>query len=98
MSAGCGRDHRLREGSDWDTACGGLVFHGNLAQDAQMGSELDIPPHFYAPLIDTTVRIVTWNVWGLYAHWEKREAAIAATLAKAGPDVGCLDRIVVQRL
>jgi endonuclease/exonuclease/phosphatase family metal-dependent hydrolase len=66
---------------------GGLVFHGNLAQDAQMGSELDIPPHFYGPLIDTTVRIVTWNVWGLYGPWEQREAAIAATLAKAGPDV-----------
>ena len=42
---------------------------------------------FYGPLIDTTVRIVTWNVWGLYGPWEQREAAIAAILAKAGPDV-----------
>ena len=73
MSADSGSWPLLREATDWDTACGGLVFHGNLAQDAQMGSELDIPPHFYGPLIDTTVRIVTWNVWGLYGPWEQRD-------------------------
>lgn len=47
----------------------------------------DIPPHFYGPLIETTVRIVTWNVWGLYGPWQQREAAIITTLANARPDI-----------
>src|SRR5205807_2210813 len=25
----------------------------------------DIPPRSYGPLIETTLRIITWNVWGL---------------------------------
>jgi endonuclease/exonuclease/phosphatase family metal-dependent hydrolase len=47
----------------------------------------DIPPHFYGPLIETTVQVVTWNVWGRYGPWEDREAAIIATLGEAGPDI-----------
>lgn len=47
----------------------------------------DIPPHFYGQLIETTVRAVAWNVWGLYGPWEAREAAIITTLAKARPDI-----------
>jgi hypothetical protein len=30
----------------------------------------DIPPRSYGPLIETTIRIVTWNVWGLYGPWQ----------------------------
>jgi endonuclease/exonuclease/phosphatase family metal-dependent hydrolase len=30
---------------------------------------------------------VTWNVWGLYGPWQEREAAIAATLHDAHPDI-----------
>lgn len=52
-----------------------------------MTSNKDIPPHFYGPLIETTVRLVTWNVWGLYGPWQQREAAIIATLANARPDI-----------
>jgi hypothetical protein len=40
----------------------------------------DIPPRSYGPLIETTVRVITWNVWGLYGPWQDREAAITATL------------------
>lgn len=47
----------------------------------------DVPPRSYGPLIDTTVRIVTWNVWGLYGPWPEREAAIIATLREVDPDV-----------
>ncbi|MBT2532964.1 endonuclease/exonuclease/phosphatase family protein [Arthrobacter sp. ISL-48] len=52
-----------------------------------MARDLDIPPHSYGPLIETTARIVTWNVWGLYGPWREREAAIATTLAGAAPDI-----------
>src|SRR5947207_14854237 len=47
----------------------------------------DIPPRSYGPLIETTVRIITWNVWGLYGPWREREAAVAATLRDARPDI-----------
>jgi endonuclease/exonuclease/phosphatase family metal-dependent hydrolase len=46
-----------------------------------------IPPDSYGPLIETTVRIVTWNVWGRYGPWREREAAIAAVLRDARPDI-----------
>lgn len=47
----------------------------------------DIPPRSYDSLIETTVRVITWNVWGLYAPWQEREAAIVATLRDADPDI-----------
>jgi len=47
----------------------------------------DIPPRSYGPLIDTSLRVITWNVWGLYGPWREREAAIAATLRNARPDI-----------
>jgi endonuclease/exonuclease/phosphatase family metal-dependent hydrolase len=47
----------------------------------------DIPPRSYGPLIETTVRIVTWNVWGLSGPWPEREAAIVAALHDACPDI-----------
>ena len=52
-----------------------------------MANDLDIPPQFYGTLLDTTVRVVTWNVWGLYGPWEQRERAIAQTLRGAEPDI-----------
>lgn len=52
-----------------------------------MVPELDIPPRFYGPLLETTVRIVTWNVWGRYGPWQEREAAVVATLTDARPDI-----------
>jgi endonuclease/exonuclease/phosphatase family metal-dependent hydrolase len=47
----------------------------------------DIPPRSYGSLIETTLRIITWNVWGLYGPWQDREAAIIATLQGARPDI-----------
>jgi endonuclease/exonuclease/phosphatase family metal-dependent hydrolase len=47
----------------------------------------DIPPRSYGQLIETTVRIITWNVWGRYGPWREREAAIIATLRDSSPDI-----------
>jgi endonuclease/exonuclease/phosphatase family metal-dependent hydrolase len=41
----------------------------------------------YGPLLETRLRLVTWNVWARYGPWERRQEAIAATLSAAGPDV-----------
>src|ERR1051326_1639981 len=46
-----------------------------------------IPPGSYGPLIETTLRVVTWNVWGRYGPWRDREAGIVATLRDARPDI-----------
>jgi endonuclease/exonuclease/phosphatase family metal-dependent hydrolase len=44
----------------------------------------------YGPVTETTMRIVTWNVWGRYGRWRERQAGIEDTLAAAAPDIVCL--------
>jgi endonuclease/exonuclease/phosphatase family metal-dependent hydrolase len=44
----------------------------------------------YGPVVETTMRIATWNVWGRYGSWQERQAGIEDALAAAAPDVVCL--------
>ena len=44
----------------------------------------------YGPLVETTMRVVTWNVWGRYGRWADRQDALEAVLSEACPDVVCL--------
>jgi endonuclease/exonuclease/phosphatase family metal-dependent hydrolase len=44
----------------------------------------------YGPLVDTTLRIATWNVWATYGPWQQRQPAIHAVLQAAAPDVVAL--------
>jgi endonuclease/exonuclease/phosphatase family metal-dependent hydrolase len=44
----------------------------------------------YGPVIETTCRLVTWNVWGRYGDWSTRLKSIIAELRAAAPDVVCL--------
>lgn len=45
----------------------------------------------YGPVVPSTVRVVTWNVWGRYgADWEARQAMLEETLAETAPDLVCL--------
>src|SRR5262245_16829555 len=53
---------------------------------AEWGVDFD-PYAPYGALVDTTVRVVTWNVWGRYGDWEGREAGIEKVLAAAAPDL-----------
>jgi endonuclease/exonuclease/phosphatase family metal-dependent hydrolase len=41
----------------------------------------------YGRLVDTTVRIATWNVWGRYGPWEARLPAIVDTLRAVDADI-----------
>lgn len=41
----------------------------------------------YGPLVDTSVRFVTWNVWGRFGPWEQRAAGLVAALTAVAPDV-----------
>jgi endonuclease/exonuclease/phosphatase family metal-dependent hydrolase len=45
----------------------------------------------YGPLVESAVRVATWNVWGRYGRdWQDRQVALEDTLAAASPDVICL--------
>jgi endonuclease/exonuclease/phosphatase family metal-dependent hydrolase len=41
-------------------------------------------------LIETRMRVVTWNVWGRFGPWERRQRAIASVLASSEPQVVAL--------
>src|SRR5262249_26083027 len=45
---------------------------------------------FVVALIESRLRLVTWKVWGRFGPWERRQTAIAETLAAAMPDVVAL--------
>jgi endonuclease/exonuclease/phosphatase family metal-dependent hydrolase len=45
----------------------------------------------YGPLVESVLRVATWNVWGRYgSDWETRQVALEDALAEVGPDVICL--------
>jgi endonuclease/exonuclease/phosphatase family metal-dependent hydrolase len=44
----------------------------------------------YGRLIETTLRLVTWNVWARFGPWERRETAIRETLERHDPDIVAL--------
>jgi hypothetical protein len=40
----------------------------------------------YGAVVESTIRVVMWNVWGRYgADWEARQGALEQTLAEAAP-------------
>ncbi|VVJ17211.1 Uncharacterised protein [Amycolatopsis camponoti] len=41
----------------------------------------------YGALIESRLRLITWNVWGRFGPWEQRQGGIAAVLAEHAPDV-----------
>ncbi|GAA4095524.1 endonuclease/exonuclease/phosphatase family protein [Nonomuraea soli] len=45
------------------------------------------PAQPYGPLVHTTVRLVTWNVWGGFTAWPERFEALKRELARCEPDV-----------
>jgi len=51
----------------------------------------------YGELIRTTLRVLTWNVWGRFGPWQNREAALIRTLEKVQPDVVALQECWCDR-
>jgi endonuclease/exonuclease/phosphatase family metal-dependent hydrolase len=47
----------------------------------------------YGELLDTSVRVLTWNLWWRFGPWEARRPAIAATLARLDADIVCLQEV-----
>jgi endonuclease/exonuclease/phosphatase family metal-dependent hydrolase len=44
----------------------------------------------YGPVAESSMRIVTWNVWGAYGTWEQRQRGIEDALVASSPDIVCL--------
>jgi endonuclease/exonuclease/phosphatase family metal-dependent hydrolase len=56
--------------------------------------ERETPPDpEFDDLIETRLRVVTWNIWWRYGPWQQRRPAIAATLRQLDPDVIALQEV-----
>lgn len=44
----------------------------------------------YGPVLESTVRVATWNVWSRFGPWEERERILLDVLGGLDPDIVCL--------
>ena len=47
----------------------------------------------YGPLVETTVRVATWNIWARYGPWERRAPVILETLRALDADIVGLQEV-----
>lgn len=47
----------------------------------------------YGELVDTRLRVLSWNLWGRFGPWQRRQPAILETVAGVDPDVACLQEV-----
>ena len=47
----------------------------------------------YGPLLDTRLRVLSWNLWWRFGPWEARFPAIQETIRSLDPDVACLQEV-----
>jgi endonuclease/exonuclease/phosphatase family metal-dependent hydrolase len=52
-----------------------------------------MPERVVTELIETRLRVLTWNVWWRFGPWEARQPAIEATLARVDADVVALQEV-----
>ena len=50
-------------------------------------------PGPFGPLLETRLRLVTWNIWWRFGPWEARLPAVIETLRRLDPDVVCLQEV-----
>ena len=69
------------------------MLASHCAELDKSGQTAEVSFDQYAPygsVVESSLRVVTWNVWGRYGQWQERQAAIEESLAAAIPDVVCL--------
>ena len=47
----------------------------------------------YGPLVETRLRIATWNIWGRYGPWEERLPVIVENLRAIDADIVALQEV-----
>jgi endonuclease/exonuclease/phosphatase family metal-dependent hydrolase len=81
---------RLRRPEDDPPVTPSTVRSTEFADGILPGMAFD-PYAPYGPVADSTVRVVTWNVWGRYGkEWRQRLRGIGEELASADADIVCL--------
>jgi len=54
---------------------------------------VETPVGAFGPLIETRLRVLSWNIWWQFGPWQERLPAISATLARIDADVVCLQEV-----
>ena len=49
----------------------------------------------FGELIETRVKVLTWNLWHQFGPWAERQPAIAETLRRLDPDIACFQEVWV---
>jgi len=44
-------------------------------------------------VIETRVRVLTWNIWWRFGPWQRRQPAISSTLAQIDADIIALQEV-----
>ena len=52
-------------------------------------------PSAFGELRQTTVKVLTWNLWHQFGPWQERQPAIAASLERLDPDIACIQEVWV---
>lgn len=61
---------------------------GDTSRVAKRGLDDDgLPSAAFRPALESSVRIMTWNVWGRVGPWEERLRSILDTIERQRPDV-----------
>lgn len=47
----------------------------------------------YGTLLETRLRVLSWNLWWRFGPWEARFPAIEATIRELDPDIACLQEV-----
>lgn len=47
-------------------------------------------PKPYGPLVTSSCRVATWNVWGRFGDWQARQKGLISQVSSISPDILCL--------
>ena len=65
----------------------------STGQQAMSDPTVPNPTTPYGALVETRIRVVTWNLWWRLGDWKARADAIAETLKDLQPDLVCLQEV-----
>lgn len=85
---------RLRERGGSRERATGATMTASKSKAARRGVDADgLPSAEFRPLIETTVDLLTWNIWHRFGPWERRYDAIVHTIKKCQPDIVTLQEV-----
>ena len=68
-------------------ACEGIQDHPRRRPASRTVALVASMEEPYGRLVDTSLCVVTWNVWGKFGPWQKRQTMLEQTLVATSPDL-----------